>query len=205
MIATRPDWCISRQRIWGVPIAVFLCESCSQPILDPALNKKVIDLFEREGAEAWHTTDVASLLPACAKCAHCGGTSFRKETDILDVWFDSGTSWFAVAESDPDLKAAYQSFQKNEGAKVLYLEGGDQHRGWFHSSLLTSVALRGRAPYSHVATRRLDPRRAGPCHVEDPRQRRRSCGHRRTPRRRNRPPLGRLHRLPRRHGGPAKT
>jgi isoleucyl-tRNA synthetase len=152
MIATRPDWCISRQRIWGVPIAVFLCEGCSQPILDPVLNKKVIDLFDREGVAAWHTTDVASLLPAGAKCAHCGGAAFRKETDILDVWFDSGTSWFAVAESDPDLKAAYQSFQKSDGAKVLYLEGGDQHRGWFHSSLLTSVALRGRAPYSHVAT-----------------------------------------------------
>ncbi|HZB88538.1 MAG TPA: isoleucine--tRNA ligase [Terracidiphilus sp.] len=152
MIATRPDWCISRQRIWGVPIAVFLCEGCNQPILDPALNRRITTLFEREGVEAWHTTDVSTLLPAGAKCTHCSGTAFRKETDILDVWFDSGASWFAVAESDPELKAAYQSFQKNEGAKVLYLEGGDQHRGWFHSSLLTSVALRGRAPYSHVST-----------------------------------------------------
>jgi len=152
MIATRPDWCISRQRIWGVPIAVFMCEGCQQPILDPALNRQIIDLFEREGADAWHTTDVANLLPAGAACAHCGGTAFRKETDILDVWFDSGTSWFAVCESDPELKPAYTSFQKNEGTQVLYLEGGDQHRGWFHSSLLTSVALRGRAPYSHVAT-----------------------------------------------------
>ena len=152
MIATRPDWCISRQRIWGVPIAVFMCESCQLPILDPALNRQIIDLFEREGADAWHTTDVANLLPAGAACAHCGGTDFRKETDILDVWFDSGTSWFAVCESDPELKPAYTSFQKNEGTQVLYLEGGDQHRGWFHSSLLTSVALRGRAPYSHVAT-----------------------------------------------------
>ncbi len=152
MIATRPDWCISRQRIWGVPIAVFLCEGCSQPILDPALNRKIIDLFEREGAEAWHTTEIAALLPKDAKCAHCGGVSFRKETDILDVWFDSGTSWFAVAESDPDLQSAYKGFQNENGTRVLYLEGGDQHRGWFHSSLLTSVALRGRAPYSHVAT-----------------------------------------------------
>jgi len=97
MIATRPDWCISRQRIWGVPIAVFLCELCQQPILDPALNKKIVTLFESQGAEAWHTTEVADLLPAGAACAHCGGTAFRKETDILDVWFDSGTSWFAVA------------------------------------------------------------------------------------------------------------
>ena len=152
MIATRPDWCISRQRIWGVPIAVFLCEGCNQPILDAALNKKITSLFEREGVEAWHTSDVAALLPEGAKCAHCGGVTFRKETDILDVWFDSGTSWFAVCESDPDLKSAYETFQQKGGVEVLYLEGGDQHRGWFHSSLLTSVALRGRAPYSHVAT-----------------------------------------------------
>jgi isoleucyl-tRNA synthetase len=152
MIATRPDWCISRQRIWGVPIAVFLCENCNQPILDPALNRKIVDLFERQGAEAWHTGATDGLLPADAACTECGGNEFRKETDILDVWFDSGTSWFAVAEADPDLKAAYTSFQNGEGVEVLYLEGGDQHRGWFHSSLLTSVALRGRAPYSHVAT-----------------------------------------------------
>jgi isoleucyl-tRNA synthetase len=152
MIATRPDWCISRQRIWGVPIAVFLCESCQQPILDPALNSKIVKLFEEHGAEAWHTTEISALLPANTACAHCGGTAFRKETDILDVWFDSGTSWFVVCESDPELKPAYSAFQNGEGAEVLYLEGGDQHRGWFHSSLLTSVALRGRAPYSHVST-----------------------------------------------------
>ncbi len=186
MIATRPDWCISRQRIWGVPIAVFMCEGCNQPIIDAALDRKIIDLFEREGADAWHTTPISDLLPAGTKCAHCGGTTFRKETDILDVWFDSGTSWFAVCESDPDLRTIYKAFQnqnnataggsenasegtkrqgttsvvpkdaeRTEGAlapECLYLEGGDQHRGWFHSSLLTSVALRGRAPYSHVAT-----------------------------------------------------
>jgi isoleucyl-tRNA synthetase len=152
MIATRPDWCISRQRIWGVPIAVFMCKACEKPILDPALNKQIIDLIEREGVESWHTTEVSKLLPADATCAHCGGKDFRKETDILDVWFDSGTSWFAVCESDADLKASYAGFQNENGTKCLYLEGGDQHRGWFHSSLLTSVALRGRAPYSHVAT-----------------------------------------------------
>ncbi|MFP5207780.1 MAG: isoleucine--tRNA ligase [Acidobacteriota bacterium] len=152
MIATRPDWCISRQRIWGVPIAVFMCEECGRPIIDSALNRRIVDLFEREGAEAWHTTDVASLLPAGAACAHCGSAKFRKETDILDVWFDSGTSWFAVCESDPELKDSYKAFQKESNPKVLYLEGGDQHRGWFHSSLLTSIALRGCAPYSHVAT-----------------------------------------------------
>jgi isoleucyl-tRNA synthetase len=152
MIATRPDWCISRQRIWGVPIAVFMCKGCEKPILDPALNRKIIDLFDREGVESWHTTEISKLLPAGATCAHCGGTEFRKETDILDVWFDSGTSWFAVCESDPELKTAYTGFQNENGTKCLYLEGGDQHRGWFHSSLLTSVALRGHAPYSHVAT-----------------------------------------------------
>ncbi len=278
MIATRPDWCISRQRIWGVPIAVFLCEGCNKPILDPALNRATVGLFEREGVEAWHTNEVhdrthitaiemaedvhiapkkfrsalrkeklqwhdrygrwnvplnstqyadmykvlrklapnaplrreaQGLIPANTKCAHCGASKFRKETDILDVWFDSGVSWFAVCESDPDLRAPYAAFQSRtasaeaadgalsqgttralsqgttealyqhttralfqgttsvvpketenkEGAlapasppEVLYLEGGDQHRGWFHSSLLTSVALRGIAPYSHCAT-----------------------------------------------------
>jgi isoleucyl-tRNA synthetase len=162
MIATRPDWCISRQRIWGVPIAVFVCEECQNPILDPALNRKIVDLFEREGVAAWHTTPIETLLPENAACNHCGavrprGQGFRKETDILDVWFDSGTSWLAVCESDPDLKSDYSAFQNGaeiggERAECLYLEGGDQHRGWFHSSLLTSVALRGRAPYSHVAT-----------------------------------------------------
>ena len=156
MIATRPDWCISRQRIWGVPIAVFMCEQCNRPIIDPALNRRIVDLFERQGAEAWHTVPSEDLLgSAQAPCAHCGGRAFRKETDILDVWFDSGVSWMAVCESDDDLRSAYTAFQKGEGReapKCLYLEGGDQHRGWFHSSLLTSVALRGRAPYSHVAT-----------------------------------------------------
>jgi isoleucyl-tRNA synthetase len=152
MIATRPDWCISRQRIWGVPIAVFLCEGCNKPIIDAKLNRTIVELFEREGIESWHTTENAALLPAGAKCAHCGGKEFRKENDILDVWFDSGVSWMAVCEADADLSPAYTSFQEGKGTECLYLEGGDQHRGWFHSSLLTSVALRGRAPYSHVAT-----------------------------------------------------
>jgi isoleucyl-tRNA synthetase len=157
MIATRPDWCISRQRIWGVPIAVFMCEGCNQPIIDAGLNKRVVDLFEREGAEAWHTGLAEDLLTEELKAAHrksCGyaHAEFCKETDILDVWFDSGTSWFAVCESDLELRGPYTAFQEGHGPEVLYLEGGDQHRGWFHSSLLTSVALRGRAPYSHVAT-----------------------------------------------------
>jgi isoleucyl-tRNA synthetase len=169
MMATRPDWCISRQRIWGVPIAVFLCEGCNAPIMDAALNRAIVKLFEDEGAEAWHTEAADGLLTDVVKMRHCLEHShmdkgFRKETDILDVWFDSGTSWFAVAEVDPDLKEPYHAFQEQadgeedgsdaSGGKidVLYLEGGDQHRGWFHSSLLTSVALRGIAPYSHCAT-----------------------------------------------------
>ncbi|MGD0730542.1 MAG: isoleucine--tRNA ligase [Terracidiphilus sp.] len=162
MIATRPDWCISRQRIWGVPIAVFLCEKCNQPVIYSGLNRKIVDLFEHEGAEAWHTGASEGLLAAGAACAHCGSGGFRKETDILDVWFDSGVSWFAVCESDAELSAPYALFEKGAGrdapkdfknrTKCLYLEGGDQYRGWFHSSLLTSVALRGHAPYSNVAT-----------------------------------------------------
>ncbi len=152
MIATRPDWCISRQKIWDVPIAVFLCEACNKPLIDPALNRRVVEMFESDGMEAWRTEKAESLLPAGAKCSHCGEIKFRKETDILDVWLDSGVSWLAVCESDPDLRAAYALFQKDKGTECLYLEGGDQHRGWFHSSLLTSVALRGRAPYSHVVT-----------------------------------------------------
>src|SRR5208283_1205781 len=109
-------------------IAVFLCEGCNQPIVDANLNRKIVDLFEKEGAEAWHTTDVTALLPAGVKCVHCGGKTFHKETDILDVWFDSGVSWLAVCESDPELTAAYKGFEAgddNNGAReVLYLEGG---------------------------------------------------------------------------------
>jgi isoleucyl-tRNA synthetase len=148
MIATRPDWCISRQRIWGVPIAVFLCNECNAPVEDKALNARIVKLFEDHGAEAWHTTSVEELLPAGTVCAKCAGGAFRKEMDILDVWFDSGSSWHAVAETDPDLREDYNRPDRT----VLYLEGGDQHRGWFHSSLLASVALRGRAPYTNVAT-----------------------------------------------------
>ena len=152
MIATRPDWCISRQKFWDVPIAVFLCKQCNEPIVSEELNRAVVSLIERQGIEAWRTPAADALLPASAACAHCGATEFRKETDILDVWLDAGVSWFAVAEADPDLNQAYTAFQNGEGVEVLYLEGADQYRGWFHSSLLTSVALRGRAPYSHVVT-----------------------------------------------------
>ncbi|SFS16428.1 Isoleucyl-tRNA synthetase [Granulicella pectinivorans] len=144
MIATRPDWCISRQRIWGVPIAVFLCNKCDSPLRDPAINAKVVDLFREQGADAWYTHTPEQILPAGTACA-CGNadvTEFRKEMDILDVWFESGASWHAVLDIEPEL-----SFPAD-----LYTEGGDQHRGWFHSSLLNSVAIRGVAPYRMVAT-----------------------------------------------------
>jgi isoleucyl-tRNA synthetase len=131
MIATRPDWCISRQRVWGVPIAVFLCEGCHTPHLDPALNRRIVGLFEKEGLEAWHTAAADALLPRDTRCGHCGKSAFRKETDILDVWFDSGSSWHAVLEKEPGLAPPAD----------LYFEGGDQYRGWFHTSLLTSVGV----------------------------------------------------------------
>ncbi len=145
MIATRPDWCISRQRIWGVPIAVFLCNKCHEPLTDPKVNEAVVDLFRRESADAWYVKTPAEILPAGTACAGCGNADhaeFRKEMDILDVWFESGSSWHAVLEQEPELRFPAD----------LYTEGGDQHRGWFHSSLLNAVALRGIAPYRMVAT-----------------------------------------------------
>jgi len=141
MIATRPDWCISRQRIWGVPIAVFLCEKCHEPLRDPAINASLVALFQREGADAWYIHEAVAILPAGTACS-CGHTTFRKEMDILDVWFESGASWHAVLDVEPEL----------HWPADLYTEGGDQHRGWFHSSLLTSVAVRDAAPYKMVAT-----------------------------------------------------
>jgi isoleucyl-tRNA synthetase len=142
MIATRPDWTISRQRIWGVPIAVFMCEKCHTPLNDKAINKSIVELFHKEGADAWYAHDVDTLLPKGTACASCASTEFRKEMDILDVWFESGASWHAVLDVEPEL----------QWPADLYTEGGDQHRGWFHSSILTSVAVRGKAPYRMVAT-----------------------------------------------------
>lgn len=146
MIATRPDWCISRQRIWGVPIAVFLCTKCEKPLSDPAIFRRVVELFETEGAEAWHTHSTEEILPAGTVCQTpgCGSHQFHKETDILDVWFDSGTSWTAVLGERAGFDLPWPA--------DLYLEGGDQHRGWFHTSLLCSVGIRDAAPYRRVAT-----------------------------------------------------
>ena len=141
MIANRPDWCISRQRIWGVPIAVFLCAGCGKPMNDPAINRKVIELFAKSGADAWYTPKADEIVHN-AKCPGCSGSKFTKETDIVDVWFESGCSYLAVRGAEPDLPWPAD----------LYTEGGDQHRGWFHSSLLCAVATRESAPYKMVAT-----------------------------------------------------
>ena len=148
MIATRPDWCISRQRIWGVPIAVFLCERCHAPLKNRAVNRGIVERVRQEGVDLWYRLSAAELLPADTTCAKCGARDdFRKEMDILDVWFESGASWHAVLDADPELCRP-----PNQVPADLYTEGGDQHRGWFHSSLLTSVAVRGHAPYKMVAT-----------------------------------------------------
>ncbi len=142
MIATRPDWCISRQRIWGVPIAVFQCVDCKQFLKDTNVNRLVVELFAREGGDSWYRHSAQKLLPAGTKCANCGGSNFRKEMDILDVWFESGSSQAAVLGREPGLPWPAD----------LYTEGGDQYRGWFHSSLLCAVGARGGAPYRRVGT-----------------------------------------------------
>ena len=147
MIQTRPDWCISRQRVWGVPIAVFLCDGCGKPLNDSAINKKVVDLFARSGADSWFTAESDNLVPAGTKCPHCGGAKFEKESDIFDVWLESGASYLALVDAE------------NSGGKSeypwpsdLYLEGGDQYRGWFQSSLLCAMGVHATPPYKGVVT-----------------------------------------------------
>ena len=140
MVATRPDWTISRQRVWGVPIAIFVCNGCNKALKDPQVNKKVIALFAKSGADAWYTHEADHLADG-AKCG-CGGTTFQKEADILDVWFESGCSYLVETASEPN-----QPWPSD-----LYLEGGDQYRGWFMSSLLCSLGAHGSAPYKMVAT-----------------------------------------------------
>jgi isoleucyl-tRNA synthetase len=142
MIQTRPDWCISRQRVWGVPIAVFLCAGCGKPLNDHAINRKVVELFARAGADTWFTSEPDAIVSAGTKCLHCGGEKFEKETDIFDVWLESGASYLALLADEPDYP----------WPSDLYLEGGDQYRGWFQSSLLCAMGTRATPPYRGVVT-----------------------------------------------------
>ena len=142
MVRDRSDWCISRQRTWGVPIPMFYCEDCGKEYITPESIAKVADIFRKDGADAWYALDAADLIVEGAKCS-CGCTKFKKETDIMDVWFDSGVSHAAVVDNRDYL---------GDGPADLYLEGADQYRGWFQSSLLTSVATKGVAPYKTVVT-----------------------------------------------------
>ncbi len=142
MVRERSDWCISRQRLWGVPIPIFYCEDCGKPIIDGDFIKAVSELFRKEGSNGWYTHEANEILPVGATCPHCGGKQFRKESDIMDVWFDSGSSHAAVLKEREEL--CYPA--------DLYMEGADQYRGWFQSSLLTAVACNGKAPYKNVLT-----------------------------------------------------
>lgn len=141
MVRDRNDWCISRQRTWGVPLPIFYCEDCKKPYVTEESIKKIQDIFKERGSNAWYDLPEKELMPEGAKCEECGCTNFKKETDIMDVWFDSGST--------------HQSVLVERGLKYpadLYLEGNDQYRGWFQSSLLTSVATNGIAPYKQVLT-----------------------------------------------------
>ncbi len=142
MVADRTDWCISRQRSWGVPIPIFYCTKCNEYLINEVTVRVVSDLFAREGSDAWWKYEASEILPSSLECPKCGAREFRKDTDTMDVWFDSGSSHAAVLETRPEL----------EWPTDMYLEGSDQHRGWFQSSLLTSVATRGCAPYRSVLT-----------------------------------------------------
>ena len=142
MVKDRSDWCISRQRTWGVPIPIFYCRDCGKEIINRTTIAKISNIFRKKGADAWYAMDERDLLPGGYVCPHCGGTHFKKETDIMDVWFDSGVTHAAVLD-----EREYLRFPAD-----LYLEGADQYRGWFQSSLLTSVATKGVAPYKTVVT-----------------------------------------------------
>lgn len=141
MVRDRSDWCISRQRTWGVPIPIIYCNDCHKPIIDKRVISAIADLFRKEGSDAWYTKDLKEFIPSDIKC-DCGCGDFTKEMDIMDVWFDSGVTHTAVLEQYDSLSWPAD----------LYLEGADQYRGWFQSSLLTSVVCRGKAPYKAVCT-----------------------------------------------------
>jgi len=142
MVRERSDWCISRQRVWGVPIPIFYCKKCGKEVVNDETIKAVSELFREKGSDSWYENSAREILPKGFKCPFCGGDEFDKEKDIMDVWFDSGSSHAAVLETRENLYSPAD----------MYLEGADQYRGWFQSSLLTSVAARGRAPYKTVLT-----------------------------------------------------
>ncbi|WP_349949424.1 isoleucine--tRNA ligase [Intestinimonas sp. RTP31139st1_F5_RTP31139_211217] len=142
MITERNDWCISRQRVWGVPIPIFYCDACGADIVTPETIDHVSELFRAHGSNVWFDREAEELLPDGFKCPKCGHTHFTKETDIMDVWFDSGSTHAAVLDERP-----YLHFPAD-----IYLEGGDQYRGWFQSSMLTSIAAKGVAPYRQIIT-----------------------------------------------------
>lgn len=144
MVESRTDWCISRQRAWGVPIPIFYCEDCGEVICDDRTIENVARIFEEESSDAWVKYSAEELLPDGYVCPKCGKKHFKKEKDIMDVWFDSGVSWRAVVEK--------RSEELGHTPVDMYLEGSDQHRGWFQSSLLTSIATQGKAPYKQVLT-----------------------------------------------------
>ncbi len=144
MVESRTDWCISRQRAWGVPIPIFYCEDCGEVICTDETIENVAKIFDKESSDAWVKYSAEELLPQGFVCPKCGKTHFRKEKDIMDVWFDSGVSWRAVVEKRAD--------ELGHTPVDMYLEGSDQHRGWFQSSLLTSIATQGKAPYKEVLT-----------------------------------------------------
>jgi isoleucyl-tRNA synthetase len=142
MLSGRPDWCVSRQRVWGVPIPVFYCEGCNEAIVDAKVVDHVSSVFEKETSDAWYSRDPEHLLPEGFACPKCGEAKFTKETDILDVWFDSGSSSLAVLERERGLPWPAD----------VYLEGPDQYRGWFNSSLMVGIAAHDKAPYKTVIT-----------------------------------------------------
>jgi isoleucyl-tRNA synthetase len=142
MVENRPDWCVSRQRSWGVPIFAFICDGCGDAVLDKKIARRVVSIMESEGIDAWYAKGAKELLPDGVVCPSCGGSAFTQGGDILDVWFDSGVSHAVVVDADERL----------DWPADLYLEGSDQHRGWFHTSLLCSVGVRGVPPYRQVLT-----------------------------------------------------